>query len=47
MPDPVVLVPGLLCDARVFAPQIAALSVTRAVHVAPVTQGASIEEMAG
>ncbi|MEM6825435.1 MAG: alpha/beta fold hydrolase [Pseudomonadota bacterium] len=47
MPAPVVLIPDRLCDARIFAPQIAALSATRAVHVAPITRGASIEEIAG
>lgn len=32
---PVVLLPGMMCDARLFAPQIAALSRDRAVQVAP------------
>lgn len=31
---PVVLLPGMMCDARLFAPQIAALSQRRAVQVA-------------
>lgn len=34
---PVVLLPGMMCDARLFAPQIAALSRDRAVMVAPLT----------
>ena len=46
MSDPVVLVPGMLCDARVFAPQIAALSVSRSVQVVPATRGDTIEEIA-
>lgn len=32
---PVVLLPGMMCDARLFAPQIAVLSQGRAVQVAP------------
>lgn len=37
MPLPLVLLPGMMCDARLFAPQIAALSATRAIHVTPLT----------
>jgi pimeloyl-ACP methyl ester carboxylesterase len=37
MPLPLVLLPGMMCDARLFAPQIAAFSATRAVHVPPLT----------
>ena len=33
---PVVLLPGMMCDARLFAPQTAALSPDRAVTLAPV-----------
>lgn len=32
---PLVLLPGMMCDARLFAPQIAAFSGERVVHVAP------------
>lgn len=32
---PLVLLPGMMCDARLFAPQIAAFSRDRAVQVAP------------
>lgn len=32
---PLVLLPGMMCDARLFGPQIAAFSGGRAVHVAP------------
>lgn len=46
MPDPVVLLPGMMCDARLFAPQIADLSRDHAVMVAPITQGERVEEIA-
>lgn len=46
MSEPLVLLPGLMCDARVFWPQIAELSAFMAVTVAPVTQGERIEEIA-
>jgi pimeloyl-ACP methyl ester carboxylesterase len=36
MSVPLVLLPGMMCDARLFAPQIAAFSRDRAVHVAPI-----------
>jgi len=35
---PLVLLPGMMCDARLFMPQISALSAERAVHTAPLTQ---------
>ncbi|KIN61643.1 Alpha/beta hydrolase-like protein [Sulfitobacter noctilucae] len=46
MAEPLVLLPGMMCDARVFGPQIAELSADMAVMVAPVTQGERIEEIA-
>lgn len=46
MTEPLVLLPGLMCDARVFEPQITALSRERAVTVAPVTGGERLEEIA-
>lgn len=46
MAEPLVLLPGLMCDARVFWPQIAELSAKVAVTAAPVTQGERIEEIA-
>lgn len=46
MTEPLVLVPGMMCDARVFGPQINALSRDRAVTVAPLTFGERIEEIA-
>jgi len=46
MREPLVLLPGMMCDARVFGPQLAALSPEMAVTVAPITQGERIEEIA-
>lgn len=44
--DPVVFLPGMMCDARLFAAQINDLSRARAVMVAPITGGERIEEIA-
>ncbi len=46
MKEAVLFVPGMMCDARVFTPQIEHLSRDHTVHVASVTQGESIREMA-
>ncbi|MHA6268157.1 alpha/beta fold hydrolase [uncultured Aliiroseovarius sp.] len=46
MPDPLVLIPGMMCDARVFGPQINDLSRDHAVHVAAPVVGDTIREMA-
>ena len=46
MSDPVLLIPGLMCDARLFGPQIAGLSTKNAVQIAVPTRGDTIEEMA-
>ncbi|MDG1471444.1 MAG: alpha/beta fold hydrolase [Ascidiaceihabitans sp.] len=46
MPEPIVFLPGMMCDARLFGPQIAELSAEFSVTVAPVTQGERIEEIA-
>lgn len=43
--DPLLFLPGFMCDARLFWHQIIAFSATRAVHCAPLI-GTSIEEMA-
>ncbi|MDJ1007932.1 MAG: alpha/beta hydrolase [Paracoccaceae bacterium] len=45
MPEPLLFLPGMMCDARLFAPQIAAFSGTRAVQVAPMT-GETVEDIA-
>ncbi|MEP2717284.1 alpha/beta fold hydrolase [Pseudophaeobacter sp.] len=44
--EPVVLLPGMMCDARVFAPQIQALSAQAPVMVAPLHGGARVEDIA-
>lgn len=46
MPETVVLLPGLMCDARLYGPQIADLSRDHAVMTAPVSMGERIEEIA-
>ncbi|WP_299777754.1 alpha/beta fold hydrolase [uncultured Roseobacter sp.] len=46
MAEPLVFLPGLMCDARLFGPQIAALSSDTAVMVGPITQGERVEEIA-
>ncbi|WP_420586678.1 alpha/beta fold hydrolase [Ruegeria sp.] len=46
MIEPLVLLPEMMCDARLFEPQISALSRQRAVMVAPVSVGERIEEIA-
>ncbi|MBT0959187.1 alpha/beta fold hydrolase [Alphaproteobacteria bacterium KMM 3653] len=45
MPEPLVLIPGMMCDARLYWPQIVAFSADRSVHVAPLV-GGSISAMA-
>ena len=46
MREPLVFLPGMMCDARVFAPQLAVLSRETVVSVAPLTGGERIEEIA-
>ena len=46
MQDPLVFLPGMMCDARVFAAQTTAFSPHVSVVVAPVTCGDRIEEIA-
>lgn len=46
MKDPLVLVPGLMCDARLYGPQVEALSRGMNVTVACATRGERIEEIA-
>ncbi|WP_425039530.1 alpha/beta fold hydrolase [Primorskyibacter sp. S187A] len=45
-PDPLLLLPGMMCDARLFAPQIARFSVGRTVQVAPINSADRIEKIA-
>lgn len=46
MSEALVLLPDMMCDARLFTYQINALSQERPVMVAPITQGERIEEIA-
>lgn len=46
MKEPILLVPGMMCDARAFEPQIRDLSRDFALQVATVTKQSSIREMA-
>jgi pimeloyl-ACP methyl ester carboxylesterase len=46
MAEPLLLVPGMMCDARLYAAQIAVLSRERAVQVAPITGADTVEAMA-
>ena len=43
---PLVLIPGMMCDARLFGPQIADLSRERAVMLAPITAASRVEALA-
>ncbi|GGK37717.1 alpha/beta fold hydrolase [Salinarimonas ramus] len=43
---PLLLVPGMMCDARLFAPQIAAFSARRGVQVATTAHGETVEALA-
>jgi pimeloyl-ACP methyl ester carboxylesterase len=46
MQDPLVFLPGMMCDARLFSAQVTAFSPHVPVTVAPVTGGDRIEEIA-
>ncbi|OIP84123.1 MAG: alpha/beta hydrolase [Rhodobacterales bacterium CG2_30_65_12] len=46
MSEPILMVPGMMSDARVFGPQIEDLSRDYAIHLARVTKAESIREMA-
>jgi pimeloyl-ACP methyl ester carboxylesterase len=46
MVEPLVLLPAMMCDARLFAHQINELSRDRSVQVAPMTNDDSIEQIA-
>ena len=43
---PLVLLPGMMCDERLFAPQISELSKQREVHFAKITDQETISELA-
>jgi pimeloyl-ACP methyl ester carboxylesterase len=44
--DPLVLLPGMMCDARLFGPQIMEFGKTRAVHLPPITGHETVEALA-
>ena len=46
MQPPLVLLPGMMCDARLFQPQIAAFSAERPVMVMPLSSADTIEVLA-
>lgn len=46
MNDPLVLLPGMMCDARLFGPQIMAFGQERAIHLPPIGQYDRIEKIA-
>ena len=43
---PLVLLPGMMCDARLFAPQIAAFSGQRPLHCAPIGAHDTVQALA-
>lgn len=43
---PLVLVPGMMCDARLFAPQVAALSAGRTIMLADISAHDTVEALA-
>lgn len=46
MNEPLLLLPGMMCDARIFLPQIIAFSAHRSIMVAPLTTADSFTELA-
>lgn len=45
MGEPLVVIPGLMADARTFLPQIVGLGTSRAMHLCLPTQGDTVESM--
>lgn len=45
MADPLVMIPGLMADARLFLPQIVQLGMARAIHIALPTHSDTVEQM--
>lgn len=43
---PLILIPGMMCDARLFHPQIAAFSGCFSLHLPPISQHDSVEAIA-
>lgn len=46
MTEALVLLPDMMCDDRIFSPQIRALAPNRAITVAPLTHGDRVEDIA-
>lgn len=46
MKEPLMLLPGMMCDGRLFGPQIMALGAERAIHLPPVGKHDRFEPMA-
>ena len=46
MIEPLVLIPSMMCDARVFYAQLASLSADILITFAPITGGERMEELA-
>ncbi|MEM0935925.1 MAG: alpha/beta fold hydrolase [Pseudomonadota bacterium] len=46
MPEPVVLLPGMMCDGRLFSHQFLALNRERAVMIAPLTGASTVGALA-
>lgn len=46
MTDPILFIPGILCDARIFLPQIVHLGAKHAIHIAVPGTGDTVEQMA-
>ncbi len=46
MPEPLLLLPGMMCDARLFAPQIAALQGIADIEVPDLTRAGTLDELA-
>ncbi|PLL11102.1 alpha/beta hydrolase [Tabrizicola sp. TH137] len=45
MTEPILLIPGLLCDARIFLPQIVHLGAKHPLHIALPAKGETVEQM--
>ena len=43
---PLVLIPGMMCDARLYAPQISAFSHKIAIHIAPISNHNNMQALA-
>ena len=46
MSEPLILLPGMMCDERLFSPQIAALPTEWEVHILPLMSHDTVELLA-